>query len=138
MIEARMRIGAFKMVPGRARIAQNASSPSRYVSKPSVFHPAFLALGTYFKVRKQSALRGQGSYLMVTQAQISNQAVVLENVLPELLDTGFVLEVVIPLEQPSVQLHHLSQGQMLGRRFVQPTNCLDQLKETSKPVNDSQ
>lgn len=35
------------MVPGKARTVQNRRSPTRYVRRPNIFHPAFWARGTY-------------------------------------------------------------------------------------------
>lgn len=48
-MDARMNIGPFKIVPGRARIVQTMRSPIRYVSKPRVFQLAFWARGTFLR-----------------------------------------------------------------------------------------
>jgi hypothetical protein len=44
--EAVMNIGAFKIVPGRARSVQMARRIERYIRRPRVFQLAFVARGT--------------------------------------------------------------------------------------------
>lgn len=65
---------------------------------------------------------------MVTQSKVSQEAVVSQHVVPQLLHCGFVLEVKVPLQETFVELNNLAQRQVLARSFVKPSACLDELR----------
>jgi hypothetical protein len=100
MIEAAKKIGPLRITPGRARRVQTISRPRRYRSRPRVFQVAFRARGTYITITVSISSGGfpsNGRDLMIPQSKVAHQAVVLQHVCSQGLDTGLVFEVVVPL-----------------------------------------
>ena len=88
-------MGPFKMVPGRAIEVQARRRPTRYVNKPNVFQLASRALGIFKVTLKREEMLRNEIYLVVTETQVTDQTVVIENIFFKLLELGFILEVRI-------------------------------------------
>lgn len=55
---------------------------------------------------------------MVTETKISQESIVLQNVRLQLLNSRFVLELKIGLQEPLVEFHDLSKSQMLTWCYI--------------------
>ena len=66
-------------------------------------------------------------YLVVPQTKIPQQAIVLQDGVPQLLYLRFVLEVKVALQESFIELYNLTQRQVLSRRLVKSPRGLDQL-----------
>ena len=64
---------------------------------------------------------------MITKSEVTKKAVVFQNIVAELLDSRFVLEVKITLKEALVQLNDLSESEMLSWSLVQATSSLNEL-----------
>ena len=69
------------------------------------------------------------TYLMVAKSKIPDSPIVLQHALLQVLYTRLILEVQITLQEPLVELNDLSKGEVLARRLVQTTSCLNELEE---------
>ena len=67
-------------------------------------------------------------YLVVLQAQVTQQPVVLLNFLLKFLYTRLVLEVEVTSDESLVQLDYLAKAQMLARGLVQSPCRLNELR----------
>lgn len=65
--------------------------------------------------------------LVIPQTQISEETVVLQHILAQLLYFWLVFEMEVTLEEALVQFHNLSQCQVLPRCFIQSPGGLDEL-----------
>lgn len=65
---------------------------------------------------------------MIPQTQISEETVVLQHILAQLLYFWLIFEVKVTLEEAFVQLHNLAQCQVLPRCFIQSPGGLDELR----------
>lgn len=63
-----------------------------------------------------------GTHLVVSQAQITTESVVLQNLLLQLLYARFVFELLVCREETLVKLDDLSKTQMLSRCNIE-TSC---------------
>ena len=68
-------------------------------------------------------------YLVVLQAQVTQQPVVFLYFLPEFLYTRLVLEVEVTSNESLVQFDYLAEAQMLARGLVQSSCCLNKLRD---------
>lgn len=65
--------------------------------------------------------------LVVAQSEISQEAVVLHNIVLEFLDFRFIFKVQVTLKEPLVELDDLSKREVLAGRLVETTCGLDDL-----------
>ena len=66
---------------------------------------------------------------MIPQTQVPEEPVVLQHVVPELLDLRLVLEVNVAFKEAAVQFHYLSEREMLPGCLVQSSCCLAKLQD---------
>lgn len=66
---------------------------------------------------------------MVTEPQITNQPIVLENVCTQCLDPWFVFEMLVSFQHPPVEFDYLAESKVLSRCLIQTAGCLHKLQK---------